>query len=120
MPDAEAGGCEQLGLGIPLVPRGRDDDDLRDLSREDAVERMPEHRVLVDADERLGRDTAQTCSGTRRDDDDRRRGHRDESHTLTLARPEGLGHQDARTSSSSAPALSSSHFSASASSEMRI
>lgn len=76
--------------------------------------------MLVYADERFGCVGSQTSPGTGRHDDDRRGGYRKESHTLTLARPVGLGHQDARTSSSSVPAFSSSHFSASASSEMRI
>ena len=74
--DAFTGGRAQLALGIPLVPRGRDDDHLRRRRGEDAVESMTQHGTFVDADERFRRGRAQARSRACRDDDDRRRRHR--------------------------------------------
>ena len=69
--DAVAGGCADLGLGVALEPGRRDDDDLGGGGGEDAVERVAEDRMRVDADERLGRSGIQSGAGTGGDDDDR-------------------------------------------------
>ena len=114
---AVAGGLERVGERVALAAGGRDDDDLRGRAGEDARERMPQHRVLVDADERLRDPRAQTRARSGCDDDDRDAGHRRDAHALTLP---PASTQEARTSSRMTPACSSSVFSASASSEMRI
>src|SRR5690606_12843470 len=81
-----ASGREHLGLGIALAPCGRDDDDLSRRRREHTVERMPQHRTLVDADEGFRRRSTEARTRTGSNDDDRRRRHRNKNHALTLAR----------------------------------
>ena len=95
-------------------------------TREDPRQGVPQDAVLVDADERLR--TPRLQAGTRPggddDDGDARDGRRFlsgvEGHAPTLPGSSTEVRQDARTSSRTRPACSSSVFSASASSEIRI
>ena len=50
---AITGRCERVGQRVAFAPARRDDDDLRERTREDPRQGMPEDAVLVDADERL-------------------------------------------------------------------
>ena len=73
---AIAGRGDRVGERVAFAAGGRDDDHLRGRAVEDARERMSQHRVLVDADERLRYPRAQTRARASRDDDDRDAGHR--------------------------------------------
>ena len=120
---AVARGLERIRQRIALTAVRRDDDDLRERPREDAAEGMPQDAVPVDADERLGSACRESRAGSGSDDDDGdardgRRFRAASKGTPSRYRPSGL--QEARTSSRMTPACSSSVFSASASSEIRI
>ncbi|MDQ1174663.1 hypothetical protein QE430_002970 [Microbacterium testaceum] len=142
-----ARGVERIGGRVALVALGDDHHDLRGRGGEHAPQRVVQDRPGVEAHERLGRSPAQAGAGAGRDDDDREVGDGGESHPITLARADarrgtpkaparvigsrrrGRGgsagvpapeRQDARTSSSTTLARSSSVFSARASSETRI
>ena len=73
---AVAGRGDRVRERVAFSAGGRDDDHLRVRAVEDAREGMPQHRVLVDADERLRDPRAQACARASRDDDDRDAGHR--------------------------------------------
>ena len=116
---AVAGGLERIGQRIALAPVGRDDDDLRERAGEDPAQGMAQDAVRIDADERLRSACRQSGARSGGDDDDGDARDRRDAHAFTLpgrARPLS----EARTSSRMTPACSSSVFSASASSEMRI
>ena len=65
----------RVGEGIADPLRRRDDDDLREGTREHAVEGVAEDRVIVEPDERLRRRTAQAHARSGRHHDDREAGH---------------------------------------------
>ena len=115
-----AGGLERVGQRIALTPvRARRRRPAPAGAANTPREGVPQDRVLVDADERLRTAGAEPGARPGRDDDDgdARDGRRVRHGTLTLP---GVEAQEARTSSRTAPACSSSVFSASASSEIRI